>query len=142
MHHRAWDVPERLLAARSCTSSFLSASMVTTSCCTSWPCCPVSRKQWRNQKYCANTSPAARAAQGSMCPHVLRVSITCTPCAPCLRSWIVHIQRLAKAEGPKIQAHRHCTVHIHRLAKPQVCALPQKRKISIPIKLRTVCLSS
>ena len=70
--------PEREAAARSCTSSFLSDSMLTTSCCTASPCCVVSRKQCLNQKYWANTKPAARAAQGSIWEDVLRVSMTCT----------------------------------------------------------------
>ncbi len=70
--------PEREATARSCTSSFLSDNMLTTSCCTASPWCVVSRKQCMNQKYWANTKPAARAVQGSMWDDVLRVSITCT----------------------------------------------------------------
>ena len=70
--------PDKVLAASSWTSSFLSLSMSTTSCCRVWLWSEESRKQWRNQKYCVKTRQAARAAQGSPLAQSFRVSITYT----------------------------------------------------------------
>eukprot|EP00955_Chlamydomonas_euryale_P104030 365535-Chlamydomonas_euryale.AAC.66 len=54
-------MPASVAAAAMRTSAFVSSSRPTTAACSADSCGPCSRKQRRNQKYCANSSPLARA---------------------------------------------------------------------------------
>ena len=137
--------PEREAAARSCTSSFLSDSMLTTSCCTASPCCLVSRKQCLNQKYWANTKPAARAAQGSMWDDVLRVSITCTIITHAVSSlstvWEWHVHK-----GDKAIRHRDslmvsaCRLTVEKTRVTRVDNVEQANRKSTEMSSTVWCL--
>ena len=57
--------PERVLAASSWTSSFLSLSSCTMSCCTALAFSGDSRNMWRNQKTCIHMSEHEHALDES-----------------------------------------------------------------------------